>query len=178
MNKLQILKLLNHYEQQSRCPKKQVAAVLVSDSKMIEFENDVLEDSYLESFLESNRNYGVNNPILMASDVGCERCMEGWKGRLCPAIHAEAECLIGKAWRDTYLHTLIISWSPCPECCKLIIAAGIGRVIVKEPRIKKPSKQDCSFYKVETYDELAKKLLLNVHYVRLWEKSPDWEVAV
>lgn len=166
MNKLQILKLLNTYEQKSECPKKQVAAVLIR--------KDLGADWILEGRHDLLR-YGVNDRLLPYNDFRCDKCADGYKGMTCPAIHAEAQCLIGLPFNDTYKGTLLISWSPCPECCKLINAAGIKRVIVKEPRLKPTTKVDASFYGAKTYDELAEKIL-DCDYVRLWEIPDDLTV--
>lgn len=168
MNKEQILKLLTLYENKSNCPKRQVAALMVPQG--------LLKQNWLDTRLDLIQ-WGANTRLLPYNDTRCERCLEGYKGILCPAIHAEAQCLMGMSFSDTVTNTLFISWSPCPECCKLIKAAQVARVVIKEPRIKKPPIADCNFYKVTTYDELAEKLLSGIKYVRLWEQDNDWEVA-
>jgi deoxycytidylate deaminase len=166
MKKLQILKLLSYYEQKSNCPKRAIAAMIIPQG--------LLKHDWLDPKKDLIR-HGTNSRVLMCSDHGCELCLDGYKGRTCPAIHAEAQCLIGVPFSETHKNTLIVSWSPCPECCKLIKSAGISRVIIKEPRLKKPSKADCNFYNATTYDELAERLLHDVQYIRLWEQEEDWE---
>lgn len=167
MNKEQILKLLTLYENKSNCPKRQVAAIIVPQG--------LLKHNWLDTRLDLIQ-WGANTRVLPYTDTRCERCLEGYKGSMCPAIHAEAQCLMGMSFSDTVTNTLMISWSPCPECCKLIKAAEIARVIIKEPRLKRPSVVDCFFYKVSTYDELSEKLLPGVEYIRLWEQDEDWQV--
>jgi len=168
MNKEQILKLLTLYENKSNCPKRQVAAILVRPNLGRDW---VLEDR------NALLRIGTNCRILPYSDFRCDKCADGYEGFICPAIHAEADCLIGLAFNETQHSTLIISWSPCPECCKLINRAGIDRLIIKEPRLKLISKADSKFYGgVKTYDELAEKLLYNTTYIRLWEQDEDWQV--
>ena len=179
MNKLQILKLLEKYEKEANCPKRSVAAILVRKGLGHDW---VLEDRH------DLLRYGTNTRLLLSNDFRCSQCVEGYKGMTCTAIHAEADCLIGLPFEDTKDGTLIVSWSPCPECCKLIKRAGIKRVIVKEPRLKLISKLDASFYEAKTYDDLAEKLLgvpyttfsggtFGIEYIRLWEQAKDWEVA-
>lgn len=176
MNKQQILKLLNFYEQFSNCPKKKVAAVLLSDETIQSITDEFIEVNIANKNIMRLLNRGVNFRVLPHSEATCDLCIDGYKEAQCPAIHAEADCLLGESFRDTYKHTFLISYSPCPECCKLIRAAGISRVIIKEPRLKTPPIIDCVNYKVDNYDELSKKLLYNVDYIRLWEMSEDWQV--
>lgn len=170
MNKLQILKLLKKYETEVSCPKKQVAAILVRQN---------LEADWILEGHHDLLRIGTNCRLLPYNDFRCDKCVDGYKGFTCPAIHAEADCLIGLPFTETQHSTLLISWSPCPECCKLINRAGIDKVIIREPRLKLISKADSKFYDgAKTYDELAEKLLYSTTYVRLWELDDTEEVAI
>lgn len=47
-------------------------------------------------------------------------------------IHAEVNCLLEVSPGDREGSTLYITHTPCPECQKLIITCGIGRVVFAE----------------------------------------------
>ena len=173
MNKEQILKLLNHYEQSSDCRKRQVAAFIVP--------HGLLKHDWVTIDRKDLIIGAANKCVLPNINTyycsSCDECMKGSTKITCPAIHAEAACLSKASFDEVTSNTLFVSYSPCPDCCKLILAAGISRVVIKEPRTKSPSVADCIFYNVNSYDELAKKLLYNVEYVRLWEQDDDWQVS-
>lgn len=47
-------------------------------------------------------------------------------------IHAEMDALLKNTAKQTKNATIYITLAPCPECCKLIAACGIERVVYKE----------------------------------------------
>lgn len=48
-------------------------------------------------------------------------------------IHAELNCLLHKT-QSAKNSTLYITMSPCDECCKAIVAAGVKRVVYVDPK--------------------------------------------
>lgn len=168
LTKLETLKLLDHFENTSTCRKRKVAAIILQDHH--------LRDSFILNRLDLIAN-GANKSIVPYRETTCDICLQGYKGAQCPAIHAEIDCLINTPFETTYNSNMFVSYSPCPECCKAIRAAGIRRLFIKEPRLSKPSKIDCKNYKVSNYDELAEALLPGVQYYRLWEMQDEEEIV-
>ena len=155
MNNFEILKLLNETEanavKEINCKKRTVVAILYRDNTPV--------------------MVGYNSVVLPTAPGVCRKCVEGKykveKGTCplqvrptCPAIHAEIDCLAKWAnWDAHCTYSLAISYSPCPECCKLIRTLPISKVYVKTPRLKELSEADKMTYNVDNYDELAKLLL-------------------
>ena len=158
MKKSEILKLLYETEKLSTCKKHKVGAVLIARN--------------------GEKYFGANQVALSSKGV-CYACNTKFHSikELCPAIHAEINCLL-KAGKNAAGGTLIVSYSPCPDCCKAIITAGIRQVIVTARRRKPVIEQFWYLYEASDYDELAEKLLINarVKYIRLWDWNSDWEV--
>ncbi len=48
-------------------------------------------------------------------------------------IHAEANCLIKCPYHFPLKKHMYVTHSPCPECCRLIVNAGISRVVYDVP---------------------------------------------
>lgn len=48
-------------------------------------------------------------------------------------IHAEANCLIKCPYHFPLKKHMYVTHSPCPECCRLIVNAGIARVVYDVP---------------------------------------------
>lgn len=149
MNKAEILKLLSNVEKGSTCKKRQVAAILILNGEV--------------------KCVGVNHAIQSSKGV-CYACATKFSGlkEVCPAIHAEIDCLL-KAGEQANGGTLLVSYSPCPDCCRAIIKAGIRHVIVKDLRYKPVIEQFWYLYEVENYDELAEAMLKDaaIKYTRL-----------
>lgn len=150
MRKHEIYETLKNLEKHSDCDKRGVAAILVDG-------------------LGTIAKIGYNHKVLSAlSDLECIKCEEQCDSFICPAIHAEIDCL-NKISKDEIalrnLTTMYVSYSPCPECCKAILAAGIKTIFVKEPRLKPVPGAGMN------YDELSEKLLEGVKYIRMWEHS-------
>lgn len=159
MKKSEILNILNYIENGSNCTKRHVAACLVDNLNHVQL-------------------VGYNNICLPLGNHICKTCKSGIEVKMCPAIHAEIDCL-NKISRDEIimrgLTTMFVSYSPCPECCKAIRVAGIKRVIVKEPRLKPVDPITADIYSVNYFDELSQKLLDGIEYIRLWETPSNWE---
>lgn len=163
MKKFEILKLLEEAESRSNCLKRKVGAVLYT----------------IRGLTVLGFNY-VYNTKLIYQDI-CDSCInDGNTTLLCPAVHAEIAALLHSGMEQRFVgNILYVSYSPCPNCCKAIITAGISKVVVKEPKIKNLTHIESLTYQLDTYDELAEKLLTDagITYIKLWEYNDDCEVA-
>jgi len=105
------LKMALEWAKLSHCSRKQVGALIVKD-KMI------ISDGY------NGTPTGFNN-----------RCEDVEGDTLWYVLHAEANALtkIAKSNHNANGATLYITLSPCKECSKLILQAGIKRVVYINP---------------------------------------------
>lgn len=104
---LAYLKMAKEWSKLSHCERKQVGALVVKD-KMI------ISDGY----------NGV--------PTGFNNCCEDELGKtLWYVLHAEANALmkLAKSTNNANGATLYVTLSPCKECSKLILQAGIQRVV-------------------------------------------------
>ncbi len=98
------------WAENSYCSRRQVGALLVKD-KMI------ISDGY------------------NGTPSGLENCCEDAEGKTKPyVLHAEANAItkVAKSNNSSQDATLYVTTSPCMECSKLIIQAGIKRVVYAE----------------------------------------------
>lgn len=106
--------------QRSTCIKRKVGAVLVKDSHII--------------------STGYNGAPAGFKHCTAETCLRkdlksGEKPELCRGVHAEINCIIQAAIHGTSINgetTLYSTTFPCMACLKLIINAGINRLVYKE----------------------------------------------
>ncbi len=101
------LKMAKEWAKLSHCTRKQVAALIVKDRMII-------SDGY------------------NGTPTGYDNCCEDDDGdTLWYVLHAEANALtkIAKSNHNANGATLYITLSPCKECSKLILQAGINRVV-------------------------------------------------
>jgi len=139
----------------SHCLSRQIGAILV------------FEDSIIST--------GYNGPPRGVShcEHACPRKAVGYPSgeglHLCPAAHAEANCIVNAARLgiQTLDSTMYMNCPiPCAECTKLIINAGITHLVV----------EDASFYSTNT--ELMERLYINgpkirqFAFVHLMDKEP------
>lgn len=105
----------------SSCLRRQVGAVLVKD----------------RNILASGYN-GVPTGITHCAETGCLRAKlnvpSGERHELCRGLHAEQNAIIQAAKHGTNIDgaTLYSTTMPCIICAKMIINAGIKRVIYEE----------------------------------------------
>lgn len=109
----------------STCLRKQVGAVIIKDGKII-----------------SVGYNGAPSKITECTDIGYCAVIDKYIGKewdtpiikkdrtKCVATHAEANALL-QAGPKAHGAIMVITCSPCRECTKLIINAGIVRVIYK-----------------------------------------------
>ena len=64
----------------------------------------------------------------LAADVPPGSRYDGGPGR-CLAVHAEANALLYSDLTSRVGGTLYVNGPPCPDCAKLIVAAGVVRVV-------------------------------------------------
>ena len=104
------MKMAKTWAELSHCKKKQVGAIIVKDKQII-------SDGY--------------NGTVSGMDNNCENCngKTHWH-----VLHAEANAILklAKSTNSSKGATLYITLSPCIDCTKLIIQAGIQRVIYNE----------------------------------------------
>ena len=102
----------------STCLRRQVGAVLVKDK-------NILATGY----------NGAPSGVAHCLDVGCLRerleIPSGQRHELCRGLHAEQNAIIQAAKHGTNINgaTLYSTTMPCIICSKMIINAGIGRVV-------------------------------------------------
>lgn len=116
--------------------KLQVGAIIVKDGQIMSdgfngtpcgFENKC-------EILECTTNYCKYNKILANDFKFCVNCVYSKLSTKSYVLHAESNAILkcAKYGRPTNGSTLYITHSPCIECAKLIIQAGIIRVIYLE----------------------------------------------
>jgi len=105
------MKMAQIWATNSYCKRRQVGALLVKDRMII-------SDGY------------------NGTPSGFENVCEDENGVTKPyVLHAEANAIskVAKSGNSSQGATLYITASPCIECAKLIIQAGISRVVYKDP---------------------------------------------
>ena len=105
----------------STCLRRQVGAVVVKDKK-------ILATGY----------NGAPSGLQHCLDVGCLRQQQGIpsgeRHELCRGLHAEQNAIIQAAYHGVAIRgaTLYCTNHPCTICSKMIINAGIERIIYEE----------------------------------------------
>jgi dCMP deaminase len=114
------MKIAEVVSQRSTCTKRKVGAVLVKDAHII--------------------STGYNGAPTGFKHCTSETCVRrniksGEKPELCRGVHAEINCIIQAAIHGTSINgktTLYSTTFPCMSCLKLVINAGINRLVYKE----------------------------------------------
>jgi len=107
---IQYLRMANIWAKNSYCKRRQVGALMVRDRMII-------SDGY------------------NGTPMGFENVCEDENGDTKPyVLHAEANAItkVAKSNQSSEGATLYITASPCMECAKLIIQAGVSRVVYSE----------------------------------------------
>jgi len=116
---LEIAKLVRS---RSTCIRRQVGAVIVRDKRIL-----------------STGYNGAPSGCKHCEDIGCLRdalsVPSGERHELCRAIHAEQNAIIQAAYSGVSIKnsTLYVTHEPCVFCAKMIINAGIERVVYLLP---------------------------------------------
>ncbi len=115
-----LMKIAEIVSQRSTCVKRNVGAVLVK-------ENHIISTGY------NGAPSGLKHCTL---DTCVRKDIEsGIKPELCRGVHAEINCIIQAAIHGTSIKgdiTLYCTTFPCMACLKLIINAGIQKLVYKE----------------------------------------------
>ncbi len=114
------MKIAEVVSERSTCIKRKVGAVLIKDSH-------ILSTGYNGS--PSGFNHCTPKTCMR------QNLKSGEKPELCRGVHAEINCIIQAAIHGTSIlgnTTLYTTHFPCMSCLKLIINAGINRLVYKE----------------------------------------------
>lgn len=112
------LELTNIVKKRSTCLRRHVGALIVK-------ENHILSTGY----------NGVPTKITHCSEVGCLReklkVPSGERHELCRGLHAEQNAIIQAALHGVSIKdaTIYTNTKPCSICTKMIINAGIKRIV-------------------------------------------------
>ncbi|WP_022850256.1 deoxycytidylate deaminase [Limisalsivibrio acetivorans] len=115
------IEITNIAKKRSTCLRRQVGAVIVKDKH-------ILATGY----------NGVPSGISHCSEVGCLRMKlnvpSGEKHELCRGLHAEQNAIIQAAYHGVSISgaTLYCNTKPCSICTKMLINAGIARIVYEE----------------------------------------------
>lgn len=126
------IELTEVVKKRSTCLRRQVGAIIVKD-------NHILSTGY----------NGVPTKIRHCSEVGCLReklkVPSGERHELCRGLHAEQNAIIQAAHHGVSIDgaTIYTNTKPCSICTKMIINAGIKRIV----------------YQIDYTDKLADELL-------------------
>lgn len=103
----------------STCKRRQVGACIVKD-------NHLLSTGY----------NGAPKGLPHCTDIGCTReklnIPSGERQELCRAVHAEQNAILQSHGKDLSGSTIYITTHPCVTCAKLLINAGISRIVYSE----------------------------------------------
>ncbi len=129
------LRMAQIWAENSYCKRRQVGALLVKD-------NTIISDGY------------------NGTPSGFDNICEGEDGKTLPyVLHAEANAIskIARSGNSSNGATMYVTTSPCIECAKLIIQAGVKRVVFCEMyhicdgiELLKSANIDCIFINKET----------------------------
>jgi len=114
------MKIVDLVKTRSTCLRRQVGALIVKDKRI----------------LASGYN-GAPAGVSHCEEVGCLRQQlnipSGERHELCRAIHAEQNAIVQAAYSGTTVRgaTMYVSLQPCSLCAKLMINAGITRLVYR-----------------------------------------------
>ena len=125
------LKMASIWAENSYCTRRKVGALIVKDKMIISDGYNGTPSGFEDICEDSN---GVTKPYV---------------------LHAEANAItkIARSGNNSDGATLYVTAAPCIECAKLIIQAGIKRVIYSEP------------YRLSDGIDLLKRAGINVEYI-------------
>lgn len=114
------MQIVDLAKSRSTCLRRQVGALIVKDKRI----------------LTSGYN-GAPSGVRHCVEVGCLRQQmnipSGERHELCRAVHAEQNAIVQAAYTGTSVKgaTMYVSLQPCSLCAKLIINAGIKRLVFR-----------------------------------------------
>lgn len=174
MKKFEILKVLARIEKCSNCAKRKVGAFLCNSK-------GIINQGY--NCIDSLSDYNYPPSYSELCENICKKCLSSvnFNKEICPAIHAEIMLLTRVHQWITDENILVISYSPCLNCCKAIALARPGGVIIKEPNLKELEAEIQEAYGVKTYDDLVELFITKgtkyrTKYIRLTDYKDNDEV--
>ena len=114
------MEMVDVIKKRSTCLRRQVGAIIVKDKRII-----------------STGYNGAPMNCKHCEEIGCLREMlqvpSGERHELCRAIHAEQNALVQAAYSGTSVKDsdMYITTQPCSLCDKMIINAGIKKIVFK-----------------------------------------------
>lgn len=114
------MEIVELIKSRSTCLRRQVGALIVKEKR-------ILATGY----------NGAPMNCSHCSEVGCIRDQlqipSGQRHELCRAIHAEQNAIVQAAYAGTSVKdgTMYVTHQPCVLCAKMIINAGIGKIVFK-----------------------------------------------
>ncbi len=114
------MQIVDLVKTRSTCLRRQVGALIVKDKRI----------------LASGYN-GAPSGVSHCAEVGCLRQQlnvpSGERHELCRAIHAEQNAIVQAAYSGTSVNgsTMYVSLQPCSLCAKLMINAGIKKLVFR-----------------------------------------------
>ena len=114
------MQIVDLVKTRSTCLRRQVGALIVKDKRI----------------LASGYN-GAPAGVSHCAEVGCLRQQlnvpSGERHELCRAIHAEQNAIVQAAYSGTSVNgsTMYVSLQPCSLCAKLMINAGIKKLVFR-----------------------------------------------
>lgn len=135
------LRMARIWSENSYAIRRQVGALVVKDRMIISdgyngtpagFEN-VCEDMTCEAYPHNTKCHKTRQPIFESIDL-MGRCKECFYAKLTTkpyVLHAEANALskLARSGNNSEGATLYVTDEPCLDCAKMIIQAGIKRVV-------------------------------------------------
>ncbi len=112
------MSILDTVKERSTCLRRKVGAIIVKDKRII-----------------STGYNGAPSGLKHCYELGCIReklnIPSGQNHELCRGIHAEQNAIIQAAMYGVSINkaTIYVTCSPCVQCAKMIINAGIKRVV-------------------------------------------------
>jgi dCMP deaminase len=116
------IELASVVSKRSTCLRRQVGAVLVRDKRIL-----------------STGYNGAPTGLSHCDEVGCLREAEnvpsGQRQEICRALHAEQNALVQAARHGINVEgsTIYVTLEPCVLCSKMLINAGVERIVFVEP---------------------------------------------
>lgn len=114
------MEMVEVVKKRSTCLRRQVGAIIVKDKRIV-----------------STGYNGAPKDCKHCEEVGCLRnelnIPSGERHELCRAIHAEQNAIVQAAANGTSIKggTLYVTTQPCILCSKMIINAGIEKIVFK-----------------------------------------------
>jgi len=113
------MRIASDISTRSTCHRRAIGAVIVNDSR------EIVSTGY------NGNPRGQRH----CSEIGCIReklgIPSGEKSEVCTAVHAEQNALI-QAGRGSRGSTMYVTVMPCNTCAKMIVNAGIKRVVYRD----------------------------------------------